>query len=107
MATMTPPAPSRVVNRTHRAIRAQALKQQAQKRKVRSLYLPLIFGGVLLIAAMVTTAVILASDSDVEDTLPYASEQIFVLLMWLIPVSAAAIGVVWYKRVNAGRGGNR
>lgn len=107
MATMTPPAPSRVVNRTHRAIRAQALKQQAQKKKVRGLYLPLIFGGVLLIAAVVTTAIILASDSEGEGSLPYASEQIFVLLMWLIPVSAAAVGVVWYKRGKADRGGKR
>ena len=86
-----------IVNRTHRVVRQRAVCMQAMRSRQRSLMLPLLLCSALL----VTVCYAVWSEfeqSEISSTgVPEASSQIFVLLMWFLPVSLAALGTVWLR----------
>jgi hypothetical protein len=100
-------ASATMVNRTHRIVRERARTLQARRDKVRSLWLPLgVCSGLLLVicAAMWTVF----DEYELAPTgIPDASQQMFVLLMWCLPLSAVLIALVWFRRTGAKpEGGN-
>jgi uncharacterized BrkB/YihY/UPF0761 family membrane protein len=86
------------VNRTHRVVRERAKTIQARRSHVRSLYVPLGIFSAFLIG--ICTAVWSVLDQyDLEPTgTPTASYQMLVLLLWSVPISAALMTVVWFRK---------
>ena len=87
-----------VVNRTHRVVREQALKQQEQRRKSRSLWVPLAIFSVLMLVICYAIWGVLDGYELTPIGIPDASDQMMVLLLWSLPVTAVVLGMVWFKR---------
>lgn len=91
-------ARSEIVNRTHRIVREQALIMRAQKERSRGLWAPIAICSVFLL----TTAYAIWSMLDGYDLtpngVPDASDQMMILLLWSLPVTAIALGMVWFSR---------
>lgn len=92
------------VNRTHRVVRERAKTLADRRSKVRSLWLPLLLFSVGLIGICIAMWTVfeeyeLAGTSTV-------SYRMLVPLVWSVPVSAALLAVVWFRRPrgDAGRG---
>ncbi len=86
------------VNRTHRVVRERAVAIREQKRRIRTLYLP------MLICAGLVTALVFAlwglmNEYDLVPTgWPDASQQMLVLSLWFLPLSGLLLGIVWFRR---------
>jgi hypothetical protein len=91
-------ATSARVNRTHRIVRERARTIAARRSHVRSLFVPLLIFSALLIG--ICTAVWSVLDEyDLEPIgMPVASYQMLVLLLWSVPVTAALMAVVWFRK---------
>ena len=87
-----------VVNRTHRVVREQALKQQEQRRKSRSLWVPLGIFSVLMLVICYAIWGVLDGYELTPIGIPDASDQMMILLLWSLPVTAVVLGMVWFKR---------
>jgi hypothetical protein len=86
------------VNRTHRVVRERAKTIQARRSRVRSLYVPLgIFSAFLIGICTAVWSVLDQYDLEPNGT-PTASYQMLVLLLWSVPVSAALMAVVWFRK---------
>ncbi len=94
-------ASASMVNRTHRVIRERAKSMQATKTHQRSLWVPLMVSGGLLAVLVCAVWSVLDQWEETSIGLPDASQQMLVLLMWCLPVSAAILGVVWMRRTGA------
>ena len=91
-----------MVNRTHRIVRERAKTLQARKKTLRELIVPLGVSAGLL-AAVVFAIWTVLDEYDIAPTgLPDASQQILVFLMWCLPISAAMLAVVLFRRSGAG-----
>jgi hypothetical protein len=88
-----------VVNRTHRVVREQALDMREQQERKRSLWVPLaIFSVLLPLICYAAWAVLEGYDEFTSTGIPDASDQLAVMMMWFIPVTALVLGTVWLKR---------
>ena len=86
------------VNRTHRVVRERARTIQARRSHVRSLFVPLgIFSAFLIGICIAVWNVLDQYDLEPSGT-PTASYQMLVLLLWSVPVSAALMAVVWFRK---------
>ena len=94
-------ARAQVVNRTHRVVREQALSMRERQSRKRSLWVPVIISSSLLL--IICYAVWGMMDGyDITPTgIPDASDQMMILLLWSLPVTAVLLGLVWFNR---GRG---
>ncbi len=90
-------ASAAMVNRTRRIVRERAASLQARKSKVRSLWIPLMVSGGLLSLICFAVWSVFESNDVTPNGIPDASQQMFVFLMWCLPVSAAVLAVVWYR----------
>jgi len=93
-------ASASMVNRTHRIIRERATNIQAQKTRFRGLVFPLVISAGLLLA-VVCAAWVMLDEYDVAPLgLPDASQQLFVFILWCLPISAAVLAIVAFRRVG-------
>jgi hypothetical protein len=90
-----------VVNRTHRIIRAEAVKMREKKEKSRSLWVPIGIFSVLMMVLCISIWYMLDGYDLTPNGVPDASDQMMLLLLWSLPVTSVLLGVVWLKR---GRG---
>jgi len=90
-----------VVNRTHRVVREEALTMRAQRSKSRSLWAPLAICSVLLLTVCYAIWAMLDGYDLMSNGVPDASEQLMVLLLWSLPVTALLLGLVWLRRGRA------
>jgi hypothetical protein len=95
-----------MVNRTHRVVREQALTMQAQRKRSRSLWGPLVLCSVLLIVVCYAMWALLDGYNLVPNGVPDASDQMMLLLVWSLPVTAVVLGLVWLKRERSKAGLN-
>lgn len=97
-----------VVNRTHRIVREQAMSMRAQRDRSRSLWAPLAISSALLLVICYAVWAVMAGYDLTPTTVPDASDQMVLLLLWSLPVTAVALGLIWLRR-NRGRasGGER
>ena len=93
-------ARSVVVNRTHRVVREQAITMREQKSKTRSLWVPLGISSILMVAICYALWGILDGYDLTPNGIPDASDQLMILLLWSVPVTAAVMGMVWFKRAR-------
>lgn len=94
-------ASAQSVNRTHRLVRERARTLQARRSLMRSLWLPLTVcsGLVILLCAAVWTVL---DQYDLEPNgMPDPSQQMIVLIMWCLPLSAIVLAVVWFRRTGS------
>jgi hypothetical protein len=87
-----------VVNRTHRVVREEARMMREEKNLKRSLWVPLAIFSVLLPLICYAFWAMLDGYDLTPNGVPDASDQIIVMMMWFIPVSALVLGSVWLKR---------
>jgi len=99
-AVMATGARSVVVNRTHRVVREQALSMREQKSKTRSLWVPLGISSILMVAICYAIWGMLDGYDLTPNGIPDASDQLMILLLWSLPVTAAVMGLVWFKRAR-------
>lgn len=94
-------ASASMVNRTHRIIRERATNMQAQKSNFRSLLFPLMVSAGLLLA-VVCAAWVMLDEYDVTPVgLPEPGQQLFVFMLWCLPISAVALAVVAFRRAGS------
>jgi len=91
-------ARAQVVNRTHRVVREQALVMREQQERKRSLWAPLLICSSMML--IICYAVWGMMDGyDVTPTgIPDASDQMMILVLWSLPVTAFVLGLVWIRR---------
>ena len=91
-------AQSLIVNRTRRVIREQAIGMQKQRQKARGLWVPLGICSTLLMVICYAIWAMLDGYDLTPSGVPDASDQIMLLLLWFLPVSLVALGIVWVRR---------
>ena len=102
MATGAPTAASAaMVNRTHRVVHERARNMQERRSKMRSLWIPLTVSGGLLAVIVCAIWTILDEYELAPTGLPDAHQQLLVLMMWCLPVSALLMCVIWFRRSGA------
>jgi hypothetical protein len=97
-------AGAKVVNRTHRIVRDQALAMRERREKFRSLWVPLAICSVLMLGICYAIWSMLDGYDVSPNGVPDASDQLSLLLVWSLPVTALVLGLVWFKR-GRGRSG--
>jgi protein-S-isoprenylcysteine O-methyltransferase Ste14 len=93
-------ASARMVNRTHRVVRERARFMQERKSRTRSLWIPVGVSAGLIVLLIVAAWSVLDQTEAAPTGLPDASQQIFVLLLWCLPVTAALLVAVWVRRAG-------
>jgi hypothetical protein len=105
-AGMNAAASAAMVNRTHRVVRQRAQVIQARRSKIRSLWIPIGVSGGLL-GVIVCTIWTILDEYELSPTgLPDANQQMLVLMMWCLPVSALLLFVVWMRHGNGNKTDN-
>jgi len=106
-SSMNAAASAAAVNRTHRVVRERAKTIQEHKSRIRSLWIPLTvsFGMLALILCAVWS--LLDESEFLADGLPDATQQLMVLSMWCLPLSAIVLAVVWFRRIRTSNGSMR
>lgn len=87
-----------VVNRTHRVIREQALVMQAQRRRQRSLWVPIGLCSTLLITIFYAVWFLLDGYDITPSGVPDASDQMFLITIWSLPITVVLLLLVWFRR---------
>ncbi len=95
-----------VVNRTHRVVRERALHLQERKQRSRDLWVPLAIVSILMIAICYAIWGMMDGYDLTPTGIPDASDQLMILLLWSLPVTAVVLGMVWLKRGRAVRVGH-
>ncbi|QHN02268.1 hypothetical protein FTO74_01925 [Granulicella sp. WH15] len=93
-----------VANRTHRIVRERANILRARRSKVRSLWIPSLVCASLLMAVCVAVWTVLDEYEIAPSGIPDASQQLLVQMMWSLPLSAALLAWVWFRRSNGQAG---
>jgi len=96
-----------VVNRTHRVVRDQALAMRERRQQSRDLFAPLAICSVLLLVICYAIWGVMDGYDLTPNGVPDASDQLSILLLWSLPVTALVLGLAWFKRGrNRSGGGN-
>ena len=106
MSGMMDGARAVVVNRTHRVVRDQALAMRERRQQSRDLFAPLAICSVLLLVICYAIWGVLDGYDLTPNGVPDASDQLAILLLWSLPVTALVLGLVWFKRGRSRTGGN-
>ena len=107
-----------IVNRTHRVVRQRAEQMKSRRSSARDLILPLLICSALLLMMSYALWTVLASGvsiASVGDELEEKAGKLLglfsmdadgplsVLFFWFLPVSAVAMGVVFFRRTQGRR----
>ena len=93
-------ARAEVVNRTHRVVREEALRMREQRSRSRGLWIPLGIYSALLMLMCYAVWRIMAGYDLTPTNVPDASDQLLLLLLWSLPVTAVSVGLIWFRRVR-------
>jgi hypothetical protein len=69
-----------------------------QRERSRSLWVPLVICSLLLIVLCYSVWFMLDGYDVTPNGIPDASDQMLLLLIWSLPVIAAVLGMVWFRR---------
>jgi hypothetical protein len=94
-------ASAAAINRTHRVVRERAKSIQDQKRRIRSLWIPLIVSFGFLASILFAVWSLLDESELLSDGIPDASQNVMMLALWCIPLSVIVLVVVWFRRASA------
>jgi polyferredoxin len=93
-----------VVNRTHRVVRNEALMLRAQRERSRGLWVPLAICSALLLVVLYAVWTMLSFYDITPNGIPDAGDQLPLMMLWFLPITAVALGVVWFRRARANEG---
>lgn len=94
-----------IVNRTRRVVREEALNLREQRLRRRSLWAPVLICSSLLMLICYAVWGLLDGLDVTPTSVPDASDQVLLLLLWLLPVTAFVLGLVWIRRERNRAGG--
>lgn len=97
-------ARSEVVNRVHRIVREQATEMREQKERSRSLFAPVAICSTLLLIFCYSIWYTFDTYDATPTGVPDSSDQLSIMLVWLLPVTAVAMGMVWFRRTRRANG---
>lgn len=100
MGQLNTAARASVVNRTHRVVRERAGMMAARRSHVRSLMIPAVVSSALLLILSIAGWRVLDQYDLNPNGMPDASSQLFVLLLWFLPVSMALLAMVLFRRLR-------
>jgi hypothetical protein len=100
-AMLNTAAASASVNRTHRVVRERAKTIQAQRSRVRSLWIPLTVSFGMLALLLGALWNLLDESEFFPDGIPDSSQNLLVLSMWCLPLSVIVLAVIWSRRAGA------
>lgn len=98
MMSVEATARAAVVNRTHRVVRARARVIQNQRSMIRGLLLPMLLSSTLMLMLVFAIWSVFDQYDLVTSEMPASSNHFFILLLWFLPVSAALLAMVWFRR---------
>ena len=90
-------ARAQVVNRTHRVVREQALNMRERRSRKRSLWAPVIICSSLLLIICYAAWGMMDGYDITPTGIPDAGDQMMILLLWSLPVTAFLLGLVWFR----------
>jgi len=96
-----------MVNRTHRVVRQRAKTIQEHKSRIRSLWIPLTVSFGMLALILCAAWNLLDESEFLQDGLPDATQQLLVLSIWCLPLSAIVLAVVLFRRPKTSHGSTR
>ncbi len=91
-------AGAKMVNRTHRVVREQALGMRQQRQRSRSLWVPLGIFSVLLPIICYAVWFMMDGYDLTPNGIPDASDQLFLLMLWSLPITVVLLGLAWLQR---------
>jgi hypothetical protein len=91
-------ARAQVVNRTHRVVRAQAIDMREHRNRTRSLWVPVLISSSLLLVICYAVWGMLDGYDLIPTSIPDASDQMLIMLLWSLPVTAFVMVLVWIRR---------
>ncbi|HTV08154.1 MAG TPA: hypothetical protein VMD97_03815 [Candidatus Aquilonibacter sp.] len=91
-------ARAQIVNRTHRVVREQALNMREQQSRKRSLWVPVIICSSMLLVICYAVWGMMDGYDLTPTGIPDASDQMMILLLWSLPVTAFVLIMVWLHR---------
>ena len=91
-------ASASMVNRTHRVIRERARAIKDRKNRARSVWIPMIVCSAMIVIFCSAIWNVLDEYELTPTGIPDSSDQIFVLVLWFFPVSAALLAMAWFRR---------
>jgi len=94
-----------VVNRTHRVVRERARVMQAQRKRNRSLWAPILIASSLVILLISAMWVMFDDYEILADSAIDARFHLPLLLIWFLPVTGALLIVALMKRFKPGSAG--
>ena len=97
---MNTAARASTVNRTHRIVREKAKRMEAQRNRVRSLWVPLTVCAALLLIMCSAVWTVLDGYELNPTWIPSSTNQFLILFLWFFPVSMALLVMVWFRRTR-------
>lgn len=91
-------ARAQVVNRTHRVVRERAVNMREQRKLSRSLWAPVLISSSLLLVICYAVWGMMDGYDLIPTSIPDASDQMLILMLWLLPVTAFVLLLVWIRR---------
>jgi DNA-binding transcriptional LysR family regulator len=88
-------ARAQIVNRTHRVVREQALSMREDQSRKRSLWVPVIICSSMLMVICYAVWGMLDGYDITPTGIPDASDQMLILLLWSLPITAFVLVLVW------------
>ena len=89
-----------VVNRTRRIVRAHAQDLREQRSRRRSLWAPVAISSTLLLFGCYAVWTLLDGYDVTSDGVIDSSDQLFLLMLWLLPATALLFGYIWSRRAR-------
>ncbi|HZY62853.1 MAG TPA: hypothetical protein VFE38_10025 [Edaphobacter sp.] len=90
-------ARAETVNRTHRIVREKARRLEAQRNRVRGLWIPLTICSAMLLIICSAVWTVLDGYELNPTWIPSSTNQFLILLLWFLPVSMALLVMVWFR----------
>src|SRR5579875_3094780 len=91
-------ARAQVVNRTHRVVREKALEMREQRSIKRSLWAPVIISSSMLLIICYAVCGMMDGYDITPTGIPDATDQLMILSLWSLPLTAFVLGLVWIRR---------
>jgi hypothetical protein len=82
-------------------VRERALEMQEKRERTRSLWVPIGIFSILLPLICYAVWCMMDGYDLTPSGVPDASDQLFLLMLWSLPITVVVLGLVWFKR---GRG---
>lgn len=92
-----------MVNRTHRIVRERAQQMSTRRERIRSLMVPLIVSGAMLVILITAVWTLLDQYEINPNGVVDSSDQYVIFLWWFLPLSLVALGMVWFTRMRGHR----